>query len=89
MAELHRAIMEGVAAKEEAAVTDQERAVMGEAMAKASEKKNSRVGSGEASILKLLEIVDDLYHKITVLSADSDVRLLLSQAQRVDVAAAV
>lgn len=87
--ELHRAIIEGVVAKEEAAVTDQERAAMGEAMAKASEKKNSRVGSGEASILKLLDIVDGLYHKITVLSADSDVRLLLSQVQRVNVAAAV
>lgn len=76
LGELHRAFNEGIAMMERVEVPEEEVERLSGLMASASEKGNSRVGKGEASIFKIAKIIRGLYGSMHVLTQDSDVNVL-------------
>lgn len=87
VSELFRTINEGIISLEKTELTEELMRELSEKMKKVSDKKNSRVGKGDASIYEIAKIATDLYERVSVFSADQDVVDLLRDLKNIQVQA--
>ncbi|MEM4359610.1 MAG: hypothetical protein QXT45_03705 [Candidatus Bilamarchaeaceae archaeon] len=85
VAELYRAINEGIVSQENIAVSKEEHQELSRRMQEKSHKKNRRLGLGDASIAILTDVLKGLYQKINIISEDSDLFVLLPTSEGVNI----
>ena len=85
VAELYKAINEGVVAKEKVDVSEEEHKALSKRMGELSEDNNTRLGHGDSSIVVLTDILKDMYDFTTALSIDSDLYVLIPAKNGVSV----